>query len=187
MLLVNRTHKLLVVLLFGSACVCIAADLSVNEVLQNYRSLKNRRISFVGLAEVEGADLYVWDLRDKRHKNIDRTVSIWWDTRLPNYPPGSNISHYTYLNLRRVRISGRISTGFHGRWSDIPFGVVPDKVEALPGDRERRFLKDVGVFHNGTSATVDLHLANKRDFVYCETINISPGEYGETAIEEGSA
>jgi hypothetical protein len=179
-------YKLAATLLFGSVCACTAADLSVNEVLQNYRSLKNRRITFVGLAEVEGADFYVWDLRDKHHKDINRTVSVVWDMRLPNYPPGSNISHYTYLNLRRVRISGRIDTGFHGRWGDIPFGVVLDKVEALPGDRERRFLKDVGVFHNNTSYTVDIHLYNRRRFVYCEMVNIPPGEYGETGIEEGS-
>ena len=183
----NRTCKLTAVLLFGSACACIGADLCVHELLQNYRSLKNRCIRFVGLAEVEGADFYVWDLRDKHHKDINRTVSVVWDMRLPNYPPGSNISHYTYLNLRRVRISGRISTGFHGRWGNIPFGVVLDRVETLPGDRERRFLKDVGVFHNSTSDTVDIHLYNRRGFVYCEMINIPRGEYGETGIEEGSA
>lgn len=183
----NGTHKLTAVLLFGSACACIAADLSVDEVLQNYRSLKNRRITFVGLAEVEGADFDVWDLHDKHHRDIKRTISIVWGMRLPNYPPGSNIAHYTYLNLRRVRISGRIDTGFHGRWGDIPFGVVLDRVEALPGDRERRFLKDVGVFHNSTSDTVDIRLYNRRGLVYCEMINIPPGEYGETGIEEGSA
>ena len=174
-------------LLFGSVCACIAADLSVDEVLQNYKSLSNRRVTFVGLAEVEGTDFYVWDLRDKHHKDITSTVSVMWDTRLPNYPPGSNIAHYTYLNLRRVRITGRIATGFHGRWGDIPFGVILDTVEALPGDRERRFLKDVGVFHNSTSDTVDIRLYSRRGSVYCEIIGIPPREYGETGIEEGSA
>ena len=183
----NRTRKLTAVLLFGSVCACIAADLSVDEVLQNWRSLRNQRITFVGLAEVEGADFYVWDLRDKHHKDLKRTVSVVWNTRLPNYPPGSNIAHYTYLNLRRVRITGRIATGFHGRWGDIPFGVILDTVEALPGDRERRFLKDVGVFHNSTSNTVDIRLYSRRGSVYCEIIGIPPGEYGETGIEEGSA
>ncbi|HEV2716929.1 MAG TPA: hypothetical protein VGU64_16815, partial [Terriglobales bacterium] len=72
----KRTHKLTAVLLFGSACACIAADLSVDEVLQNYRSLGNRRFTFVGLAEVEGADFYVWDLRDQHHKDVKRTVSV---------------------------------------------------------------------------------------------------------------
>src|SRR5262249_30016894 len=68
---------------------CAAADLSVDEVLQNYTNLRNRRITFIGLAEVEGADFYVWDLRDKHHKDLKRTVSIWWNMRLPNYPPGT--------------------------------------------------------------------------------------------------
>ena len=173
-------RKLTVILLIGSACACIAADLSVDEVLQNYRGLGNRRITFVGLAEVEGDDFYIWDLSDKQHKGLKRTVSVWWNMRLPNYPPGSNIAHYTYLNLRRVRISGRIDTRFHGRWGDIPFGVILDTVEALPGDRERRFLKDVGVFHNSTSHTVDIRLDNRRGSVYCDIIGIPPSEYGET-------
>jgi hypothetical protein len=184
---VNRTHKLTAVLLFRSVCTCIAADLSVDEVLENYRSLRTARVTFVGLAEVEGTDFYIWDLRDKHHKDLQRTVSVVWNTRLPNYPPGSNIAHYTYLNLRRVRISGRIDTGFHGRWGDIPFGVILDTVEALPGDRERRFLKDVGVFHNNTSDTIDIRLHNRRGLVYCEIIGIPPSEYGDTGIEEGSA
>jgi hypothetical protein len=184
---VSGTRKLTVILLIGSACACIAADLSVDEVLQNYRGLGNRRVTFVGLAEVEGDDFYIWDLSDKHHKDLKRTVSVWWNMRLPNYPPGSNIAHYTYLNLRRVRISGRIDTRFHGRWGDIPFGVILDKVEALPGDRERRFLKDVGVFHNSTSHTVDIRLDNRRGSVYCDIIGIPPSEYGETGIEEGSA
>ena len=183
----KRTHKLTAVLLFGSAWACIAADLSVDEVLQNYKSLSNRRVTFVGLAEVEGTDFYVWDSRDKHHKDITSTVSVVWDMRLPNYPPGSNIAHYTYLNLRRVRITGRIATGFHGRWGDIPFGVILDTVEALPGDRERRFLKDVGVFHNSTSNTVDIRLYSRRGSVYCEMVGIPPGEYGDTGIEGGFA
>jgi hypothetical protein len=180
-------HKLTAVLLLGSASACIAADLSVDEVLQNYRSLRNRRITFVGLAEVEGADFYVWDLRDKHHKDLKRQVSVVWNMRLPNYPPGSNIAHYTYLNLRRVRISGRIDSHFHGRWGDIPFGVILDGVAALPGDRERRFLTDIGVFHNSTSNTVEVRLYSRRGSVYCYMVGIPPGEYGETAIQEGSA
>jgi hypothetical protein len=156
-------------------------------MLQNYRSLGNRRITVVGLAEVEGSDFYLWDLRDKHHKDLKRTVSVVWNMRLPNYPPGSNIAHYTYLNLRRVRISGRIDTGFHGRWGDIPFGVILDTVETLPGDRERRFLKDVGVFHNSIPDTVEIRLYSRRGSVYCEMTGIPPGAYNETGIEEGSA
>jgi len=155
-------------------------------MLQNYRSLRNRQITVVGLAEVEGSDFYLWDLRDKHHKDLKRTVSAVWNMRLPNYPPGSNIAHYTYLNLRRVRISGRIDTGFHGRWGDIPFGVILDTVEMLPGERERRFLKDVGVCHNSTSDTVEIRLSSRRGSVYCEMTGIPPGEYNETGIEEGS-
>jgi len=86
-----------------------------------------------------------------------------------------------------VRITGRIATGFHGRWGDIPFGVILDTVEALPGDRERRFLKDVGVFHNSTSNTVDIRLYSRRGSVYCEMVGIPPGEYGDTGIEGGFA
>ncbi|MGC2627893.1 MAG: hypothetical protein WA269_13730 [Candidatus Udaeobacter sp.] len=185
--LVNRTQELTAVLLIGSACACIAADLSVDEVIQNYRSLRDRQVTIVGLAEVEGSDFYLWDLRDKHHKDLERTVSVVWNMQLPNYPPGSNIAHYTYLNLRRVRISGRIDTGFHGRWGDIPFGVILNTVETLPGDRERRFLKDVGVFHNSIPETVDIRLHNRRGLVYCEMIGIPRGEYGETGIEEGFA
>lgn len=183
----NGTRKLTAILLIGSACACIAADLSIDEVLRKYRSLGNRRITFVGLAEVEGADFYVWDLRDKHHKDLKWTVSVVWNMRLPNYPPGSNISHYTYLNLRRVRISGRIDSRFHGRWGDIPFGIILDRVAALPGDRERRFLTDIGVFHNGTSNTVEVRLYSRRGSVYCYMTGIPPSDYDQAAIQEGSA
>jgi hypothetical protein len=80
--------------LVASACACTAADLSVDELLQNYRRLASQRITFTGLAEVEGADFYVWDLRDRNHKDIKRTISVIWDTRLLNYPAGSNIAHF---------------------------------------------------------------------------------------------
>jgi len=174
-------------LLLVSACVCTAADFSVDEALQNYRRFTGRRITFTGLAEVAGSDFYVWDLRDTRHKDLKRMIWVLWDMRLPNYPPGSNIAHYSYLNLRPVRISGTVDTRFHGRWGDIPFGVILDRVEALPGDRERRFLRDIGVFHNSLSKTVEVRLYSRRDSVYCYMTGIPPGEYGDTAIEEGSA
>ena len=175
------------ILLIASASASLAADVPFSDVLKNYAALQGRRVTLVGLAEVAGADFYLWNLQDRHHKDSKRAISVLWDMRVPNYPAGSNVSHYTYLNLRRVRITGTVDIRFHGRWGDIPFGIDLERVEVLPGDRERRFLTDIGVFHNSMSSMVEVRLYSRRGSIYAYITGIAPNEYSDTAIEEGSA
>jgi hypothetical protein len=158
-----------------------------NDVLKNYSGLNGRRVTLVGLAQVEGSDFYLWDLQDTGHKDLKRAISVLWDTRLPNYPPGSNISHYTYLSFRPVRVTGLVDTHFHGRWGDIPFGLDLERVEVLPGARRRRFLRDIAVFHNSMSIEISVRLYRRSHSNESSEMELGPGGYNDTAIEDGFA
>jgi hypothetical protein len=173
--------------LVACASACFAADLPFNEVLKNYSTLNSRRVTLVGLAQVEGADFYLWDLRDRRHKHLKRAISVLWDTRLPNYPPGSNISHYTYLSFRPVRVTGLVDTRFHGRWGDIPFGLDLEHIEVLPGPRRREFLHDIAVFHNSMPIELRVRLDSRRRPNEWSEMELEPGGYNDTGIEDGLA
>jgi hypothetical protein len=158
-----------------------------NDVLKSYSTLNGRRVTLVGLAQVEGADFYLWNLHDTHHKDLKRAISVLWDTRLPNYPPGSNISHYTYLSFRPVRVTGLIDTRFHGRWGDIPFGLALERVEVLAAARRREFLRDIAVFHNGMRSELRLRLDSDRRSNEWSEMELGPGGYNDTAIEDGFA
>ena len=185
--LVNFTLKLVTAFLLGFAATSQAIDLSVDDLLKNYSRLAGRRVTVVGLAEVNGSDFYLWDLQDSTHKRQSGAVSVLWDMRLPNYPPGSNIAHYTYLNLRRVRVTGLVDTHFHGRWGDIPFGFDLKRVDVVAGPRQRQFLRNLGVFHNSMSVGVWVRLERRRRANEWTDMELAPGGYNDTEIEDGFA
>jgi hypothetical protein len=182
-----RATPIIVLVLVVCASACFAVDLPFNDVLKSYSALHGRRVTLVGLAQVEGSDFFLWDLHDKRHKDPERAIWVLWDTRLPNYPTGSNIAHYTYLNFKPVRVTGLVDTRFHGRHGDIPFELHLQRVEVLPGPRRREFLRDIAVFHNSMPIEIRVRLDSRRSPNESTLIELGPGDYNDTAIEDGLA
>jgi hypothetical protein len=164
-----------------------AVDVPFDDVLKNYSRFEDQRVTIVGVAEVHGGDFLLWDVGDRQHKNLKRSISASWDPRLPNYPSGTTISHYTYVNLRRVKVTGVVDTHFHGRWGNLPFQLRLDRVQVLSGGRQRQFLVDIGIFHNAMSAPIQVHLHNRSGFECAEMSGVEPNGSDDSAIEEGFA
>jgi hypothetical protein len=173
-------------LAWALATVCCGAEF--DDVLRNPSHYEGRAVSIVGLAEVNGGDFDIWPgLRDRQQLNFKRAISVIWDTTLPNYPPGTNISHYTYLSLRWVRATGMVDTRFRGRHDMRALGLRLRDVRVLPGRRQKQFLKDIAVFHNATSALIKIHLYERRGQEETYISGIDPKGSEDTGLMDGVA
>jgi hypothetical protein len=168
------------------ATVCCGTEF--DDLLRSPSRYDGRAVSIVGLAEVNGGDFDLWpSLRDRKREDFKRAISVMWDTTLPNYPPGTNISHYTYLSYRWVRAAGIVNTSFRGRHGMRALGLRLQDVRVLPGRRQKQFLRDIAVFHNATSHLVKVRLTDRRGHEETDISGIEPKGSEDTELVDDFA
>lgn len=165
---------------FVLAHAVIAREVPFNDVLLNPARFNKQHVTITGIAEVVGDDFYLWgDVAARQRFEPKTSIFVLQNFSLPRYP-GTNISRYSPANFRWTEVTGVVNTNFHGRFGELPFGLMLERVQILPGLRLKQFLDIIVWFKNDTSHELKMDVRSKP---IERVFDISPGEVSSTEID----
>lgn len=152
------------------ACATAFASsfVSFNELVDRPEAFANKRVSVVGVAEVDSTSFVLF-------QPPSRTLSdrIFVAQKLDE-------PRYNHLNNHWVRVTGLVNPNRRGKW-DFACTIELDRVEPLnrPPVHE---VKTFGVFLNDSPHVIMVELFNKAAQLDTK-MTLSPGEMQKTAVE----
>jgi len=178
---VNRFFYLLsLITLIAASQTCFAAEVKFDDLVDNPTRFDRKRVTITGLADVEGDGFWVWrDGRALRCVDVKRAIFIAYEI-----PAKAAISPYAHANLHFVRVTGTVDTRIHGHLGMDPFSIVLEKVEVLPGPRQKQFLPILVWFRNDSNREVELDVRSPPTGAW---FTVAPQGTSSSAIEKGKA
>jgi hypothetical protein len=173
-----RTSTLSAVLV-AVAQLSSAAETKFANIFANPSRFNHKRVTITGLADVGGDAFWVWrDAKAWRHAEDKGAIFVAY-----KIPAEATVSPYDYANARFVRVTGTIDTSIHGHLGMDPFSLVLERVEVLPGPRQKEFLPILGYFRNETRYKLHIKITDADGYTVSD---IPPGKHSVFAIKKGA-
>lgn len=176
---INRfLHLLSLIALIAASQTCFAAEVKFDDLVNNPTRFDRKRVTINGLADVEGDGFWVWrDGRALKRVDVKRAIFVAYEI-----PAKAVISPYAHANLHFVRVTGTVDTRIHGHLGMDPFSIVLEKVEVLPGPRQKQFLPILAWFRNESDREVKMEVKYKNETAW---FTVEPHTINCTGIEKG--
>lgn len=151
-------EKLFVVLFLVLGSASAKDDITIfhptfDEALSNSRFYDGRALSVTGVAQIDENRFVIFRDEETARKG-DLTHSIFVSQR-------NRAHNYARFNRNWVEILGTMNADLHGPFgSGYPCEILLERLTPIRPAKEKLWLKDLGEFHNTTSARIRVELAS---------------------------